>query len=61
MNIVALRERAARYNLDPLGVQVYVDDLPTLPQARRQGHGRRLLDWLEAEAERAGCGQIHGT
>ena len=38
---------------------LYVDDLSTLPEARRQGHGRRLLDWLIEEARRLGCQQLH--
>ena len=38
---------------------LYVDDLSTLPQARRRGYGRLLLDWLSDEAERLGCDQLH--
>jgi GNAT superfamily N-acetyltransferase len=38
---------------------VYVDDLSTLPEARRAGHARALLDWLGEEAERLGCDQLH--
>lgn len=38
---------------------LYVDDLSTVPTARRRGHGRRLLDWLIAEAEHLGCDTIH--
>jgi GNAT superfamily N-acetyltransferase len=38
---------------------VYVDDLSTHPDGRRRGHGRALLDWCGAEAERLGCGQLH--
>lgn len=38
---------------------LYVDDLSTLPTARRRGHARRLLDWLVEEARRSGCGQLH--
>lgn len=41
------------------GHYLYVDDLSTLPAARRRGHGRQLLDWLLEEAKRLGCGQIH--
>lgn len=37
------------------GNLLYVDDLSTLPDARRRGHARRLLDWLVEEARRAGC------
>ncbi len=38
---------------------LYVDDLSTLPAARHQGHGRRLLDWLIDEGRRLGCDQLH--
>jgi GNAT superfamily N-acetyltransferase len=41
------------------GHYLYVDDLSTLPAARRRGHGRALLDWLLEEAERLGCDQLH--
>jgi GNAT superfamily N-acetyltransferase len=41
------------------GHYLYVDDLSSLPEARRRGHGRALLDWLLAEGERLGCGQLH--
>jgi GNAT superfamily N-acetyltransferase len=41
------------------GRYMYVDDLSTLPQARRRGHGRRLLDWLVEEARRLECDQLH--
>jgi GNAT superfamily N-acetyltransferase len=38
---------------------LYVDDLSTLPEARRHGHGRALLAWLVEEAQRLGCDQLH--
>lgn len=38
---------------------LYVDDLSTLPQARRRGYGIRLLEWLREEAESLGCDQLH--
>ncbi|HET9163472.1 MAG TPA: GNAT family N-acetyltransferase [Solirubrobacterales bacterium] len=41
------------------GRHLYVDDLSTLPDARRRGHGRALLDWLLEEARREGCDQLH--
>ena len=41
------------------GHHLYVDDLSTLPEARRRGHGRALLEWLLAEAGRLGCDQLH--
>jgi GNAT superfamily N-acetyltransferase len=41
------------------GRYLYVDDLSTLPEARRRGYGRQLLDWLTDEARRLGCEQLH--
>jgi GNAT superfamily N-acetyltransferase len=41
------------------GHHVYVHDLATLPEARRRGHGRQLLDWLVEEGRRLGCTQLH--
>ena len=41
------------------GHHVYVDDLSTLPEARRRGNGRQLLEWLGAEGRRLGCTQLH--
>ena len=38
---------------------LYVDDLSTLPEARRRGYGRLLLDWLTDEALGLGCDQLH--
>jgi GNAT superfamily N-acetyltransferase len=38
---------------------LYVDDLSTIPEGRRRGHGRALLDWLLEEAGRQGCDQLH--
>ena len=38
---------------------LYVDDLSTLPEARRRGYGRLLLDWLADEARRLECEQLH--
>jgi GNAT superfamily N-acetyltransferase len=38
---------------------LYVDDLSTLPAARRRGHGRAVLEWLAEEAGRLGCEQLH--
>jgi len=43
----------------PWGRFLYVDDLSTVPAARGRGHARRLLDWIEEEAGRLGCDQIH--
>jgi GNAT superfamily N-acetyltransferase len=41
------------------GRHLYVDDISTLPTARRRGHARRLLDWLVEEGRRSGCEQLH--
>lgn len=41
------------------GHYLYVDDLSTVPEARRRGHGRALLGWLLEEAARSGCDQLH--
>jgi len=41
------------------GHHLYVDDLSTLPEHRRQGHGGALLRWLFAEAHRLGCDELH--
>jgi GNAT superfamily N-acetyltransferase len=41
------------------GRHLYVDDLSTVPRARRRGHAGALLEWLLDEARRQGCGQIH--
>jgi GNAT superfamily N-acetyltransferase len=40
------------------GHYLYVDDLSTLPAARRAGHARSLLDWLMEEAERLDCDHL---
>ncbi len=41
------------------GHHLYVDDLSTLPEARRRGHARSILGWLLEEAARLGCDQLH--
>jgi len=46
-------------NMLAWGRVLYVDDLSTLPSARRRGYGRALLDWLAEEARRLGCGELH--
>jgi len=38
---------------------LYVDDLVTASAERSRGHGAALLAWLRAEAQRAGCAQLH--
>lgn len=40
------------------GQILYIDDLCTLPDARRRGHASALLAWLDREAARLGCDQI---
>ena len=37
---------------------LYVDDLSTLPDARRQGLAGRLLTWMAEEAERLDCSSL---
>ncbi|GAA2779288.1 GNAT family N-acetyltransferase [Saccharopolyspora taberi] len=41
------------------GAYLYIDDLSTLPQARRQGHAKALLRWIDEEAARLGVDQVH--
>ena len=41
------------------GHVVYVDDLSTHPDGRRQGFGRALLEWCAEEAKRLGCDALH--
>jgi GNAT superfamily N-acetyltransferase len=38
---------------------LYIDDLSTLPAARRRGYGRALLDWCAYEGRRLGCDAVH--
>lgn len=38
---------------------LYVDDLSTVPDARRRGHASRLLEWIAEEARRLGCDAVH--
>jgi GNAT superfamily N-acetyltransferase len=40
------------------GDTLYVDDLSTLPEARRRGHARALLEWLKEEGRRQGCTEL---
>ncbi len=37
------------------GLTMYVDDLVTGSAYRSQGHGKRMLDWLIAQARTLGC------
>jgi ribosomal protein S18 acetylase RimI-like enzyme len=38
---------------------LYVDDVSTLPAARRRGCGELLMDWLAEEAARFDCEGLH--
>ncbi len=38
-----------------LGKYLYVDDLVTDAEARSSGHGKALLDWMEALGKAEGC------
>jgi len=41
------------------GHHVYIDDICTVPDARRHRHASALLDWLVQEGRRLGCTQLH--
>jgi len=41
------------------GSVLYIDDLSTLPEARRHGYGGMLLDWLTEHARASGCDGVH--
>jgi len=41
-----------------MGHHLYVDDLVTDSEARSHGHGKALLDWMEARGKALGCRQI---
>ena len=41
------------------GRHLYVDDLVTRAQFRGKGHADAVMAWLEDEARRAGCGELH--
>ena len=40
------------------GRYIYLDDLSTLPESRRRGYARALLDWIVEEARRLGCENV---
>ena len=40
------------------GLHMYVDDLVTDERVRSRGHGKAMLDWLRAEAQRLGCTRL---
>jgi GNAT superfamily N-acetyltransferase len=41
------------------GRHLYVDDLVTAAAHRGHGHADRLFAWLEGEARREGCAELH--
>jgi GNAT superfamily N-acetyltransferase len=41
------------------GHYLYVDDISTVPDARREGRAGALLEWLIEEGRRLGCAQLH--
>ncbi len=41
-----------------LGHHLYVDDLVTDSETRSHGHGKALLDWMEAHGKAHGCKQL---
>jgi GNAT superfamily N-acetyltransferase len=41
------------------GRYLYVDDLVTRAALRGRGHADAVMAWVEEEARRAGCGQLH--
>ena len=41
------------------GRHLYVDDLVTRAECRGRGHADALFEWLDAEATRTGCGELH--
>ncbi len=41
------------------GRGLYVDDLSTVPEHRGRGHADALFAWLDEEARRLGCDQLH--
>jgi GNAT superfamily N-acetyltransferase len=63
--LVAVEEETVRgvgvfrvYENTAAGLKLYVDDLVVDEEARSQGMGRAMLDWLEAEARRPGCSVV---
>ncbi|MBK9733074.1 MAG: GNAT family N-acetyltransferase [Chitinophagaceae bacterium] len=41
------------------GKYIYIDDLTTLPQARKKGYASQLLDWIFQYAEKNEINQVH--
>jgi GNAT superfamily N-acetyltransferase len=42
-----------------VGRMLYVDDLVSASFVRGQGHGKRMLDWLKAQARHQNCQALH--
>ena len=38
---------------------LYVDDLVTASKVRSKGYGEQMINWLRAEAKKAGCNVLH--
>lgn len=41
------------------GKVLYIDDLITDSETRRNGHGGKLLKWVIEQGKKAGCDQVH--
>ncbi len=41
------------------GKAIYVDDLSCLPESRKKGYARMLLDYIVNEARKNNCNQVH--
>jgi len=41
------------------GKLIYIDDLVSLPSARKQGNGKKLLEYAKEQARLHGCSQVH--
>jgi GNAT superfamily N-acetyltransferase len=41
------------------GKVFYIDDLITLPEKKKAGHGGALMDWMVAKAKNLGCDELH--
>lgn len=63
MAVIAIGDRVVglavyRVLFSTLGRRLYVDDLVVDEADRSSGHGRRLLDWCEAEGRRRGADHL---
>lgn len=41
------------------GKIIYVDDLSTLPESRKKGYAKQLIDFVCDEARKNNCSQVH--